>query len=544
MFMIVVLSILLLDLCSYVVADNTMLNGNCPIWHIKSNEECKCGANLGGAISCDIAQNVLVRFGSCMTWDNVSQSVTVNYCPFSHQLSKVLCQQHGFHDTIEISTNVSGPELNSITCEKYNRQGTQCRQCRDGYGPAPFSDGFSCADCNVHTHLWVLMFLLQLAMVTLMYLLVILFQIKGTSCPLNIIITYCQLFIAAINVVGIGVHERIACYLGQILTRAILTIFGVLNLDFFHLVVPPMCVSSSFKSIDILLFDYIIGFYPIVLTLFIYIGVELHDRNCCMVTYITLPVVKLLNLLHKTWNPKTTILNTCITFILLAYSKIFSASINFLFAVRSYYSNGEVVPDSTVLFYDPTIRFFHSEHIPYAVLALSVIVILVVLPPLLLLLYPSRLFRRCLNCCGFQKWDILHLIADIFQGWYKDGTQETLDYRPLSSLYLLLRIAFCITFVVVGIFEYHDHFMAWYVLGTLNVLVGVFFLIAKPYRKNWMNYVDGLVIVLVGVLLLISGYGSSAMFLPGLVIALIVLILVSIVSVYTRVCIKKPAKTS
>ena len=70
-----------------------------------------------------------------MTWDNVSQRVTVNHCSF-YQISKALCLQHVFRDTIEISTNISGPELDNITCEKYNRQGTRCRKCRDGYGPA------------------------------------------------------------------------------------------------------------------------------------------------------------------------------------------------------------------------------------------------------------------------------------------------------------------------------------------------------------------------------------------------------------------------
>ena len=66
--MFIVLSVLLLDLCGYLVAENTSLDGNCPIWHIRSNDVCKCGANLERAVSCDIPHNVLVVFGSCMTW--------------------------------------------------------------------------------------------------------------------------------------------------------------------------------------------------------------------------------------------------------------------------------------------------------------------------------------------------------------------------------------------------------------------------------------------------------------------------------------------
>ena len=29
-----------------------------------------------------------------------------------------------------------------------------------------------------------------------------------------------------------------------------------------------------------------------------------------------------------------------------------------------------------------------------------------------------KLFRKFLSCCGFRRWDILHLVMDVFQGWY------------------------------------------------------------------------------------------------------------------------------
>ena len=39
-------------------------------------------------------------------------------------------------------------------------------------------------------------------------------------------------------------------------------------------------------------------------------------------------------------------------------------------------------------------------------------------------------------------------IMDIFQGWYKDGTEGTYDYRPLSPLYMLLRLVLVSTYFV------------------------------------------------------------------------------------------------
>ena len=121
-----------------------------------------------------------------------------------------------------------------MTCKRYNRQGAQCQHCIDGYGPAAFFDGVTCADCSRHKYLWLLNLLFQLMMVTLLYLVVILFQIKGTSSPFNIIITNGQLGINAI-MVGSGFHASIACFTNKRFTNIALTLGGVLNLVFLFL---------------------------------------------------------------------------------------------------------------------------------------------------------------------------------------------------------------------------------------------------------------------------------------------------------------------
>ena len=40
--------------------------------------------------------------------------------------------------------------------------------------------------------------------------------------------------------------------------------------------------------------------------------------------------------------------------------------------------------------------------------------------------------------------------------------------------------------------------MKWIVTGLLHVLLGNLFLIAQPYKKQWMNVVDGLILTLIG----------------------------------------------
>ena len=505
-----------------LAAGKNLQDTECPLWHVRSMNTCKCGASLFGAILCHGTDSVTVGLGHCMTWDNVSQRAVIQRCPLSQG---VTCPKYGNLDGIKIPTYFSGAELNDITCKIYNRQDTLCEHCRNGYGPAPFSDGFTCADCSKHRHLWILNLLFQLSMVTVMYLFIVLFQIKGTSSPFNVIITYSQLSVCPISV-SAGVRVGMSCFLGPTFSTVVMTIIGVTNLDFFRSVLPPMCISKSLKSVDIHLLDYIIAFYPIVLTLVIYICIEFHDRNYRIAVYLTIPVKKFFSVFSRNWNPKTTILNTCITFILLAYSKFLFTSINLLFGVRTYSSDGKVVPHSTVLLYDPTVKFFDSQHIPYAVFALFILVVFVLLPPLLLLLYPTRLFKKCLYCCGFQRWDILHVVADIFHGWYKDGTEGTRDFRAISALNFLLRIALSSVYILLLFHSYYPY--GWYFISLSHVFLAAFFLVAKPYKKKWMNYIDGLLILWIGVLVYVHLFVRKALFFAGILFGPILFVVVFI----------------
>ena len=516
-----------LVLCT-VMMGSVSSNNDCPLWHSFSGTSGKCKCCLIQAFiglkECAISV-VNVVHGHCMTWNNITNNVEVGRCLFIHKDD--LCKNYFSYG---IPTNLSGPELNHFTCNSYNRQGAQCRQCIDGYGPAAFSDGVTCADCSKRKHLWILNLSFQLTMVTLMYLAVVLFEIKGTSSPLNIVITYCQLGANAI-MVGTGIHPKLVCFTDQKFTVLILTLLSIWNLDFFHLVIPPLCVSTSLKFVHILLLDYIIAFYPLVLSVFIYVGIELHDRNCWIIVYLCTPLKMIL---HRSWKPKETILNTCATFLLLSYSKVLFVSINLLLGVPSYNCKAEAVPYSTVLLYDPTIRFFHSEHIPYAVLGLMVVVIFILLPPLLLLLYPTRLFRKCLSCCGFRRWDILHFIMDIFQGWYKDGTDSVMDYRSFSSLYMLLRVMFAFTFIAILMNRLNT---PWLLLGLFHVFLGTLFLTVKPYKIKWMSHADGLTFSLLGILMLMKHLEQGFVYFLGISAALLVITFFSLCVAYR--CIKK-----
>ena len=499
----------------------------CPLWHVPSSTgECECGDSLNRVVTCD-GGYIYIKHGYCMTWNNQTNSEEIQQCLLmqGNSFNNTCSETKRRFNTYTISIDISGNKLNQLTCKAFNRQGTRCSQCLENYGPAVFTDSIYCADCSKNRHFWILQVLFQLLLSTSMCLLFTLFEIKGTSSPLNIIILYAQIGALGFKISGI-MKNALVCFVGKRMTIALETVLGVWNLDFLNVAFPHLCIDPSFKALNTLLFDYIIALSPLVLSVVIYTLIQLYDRNFKLVVIVCLPLTKCFSKCSDSWNPKQKILNTFATFFLLSYTKLLFTSIQFVLVVYSYNSKGEQISDSGVLLLDPSVKSFHSQHIPYVVLTLIILVVFILLPPLFLLLYPTRIFRKLLTSLGFQQWTLLFQLMDIFQGWYKDGTEGTRDFRSFSALYMMLRIGLSGEFVLVILRDYRDdHVMKEVVLlGVIHILLGALFLTLKPlsYKKVWMNHIDGVIFLLVGTTFILEfSYDTQVYGLGGATIILV-----------------------
>ena len=108
------------------------------------------------------------------------------------------------------------------------------------------------------------------------------------------------------------------------------TILGIWNLDYFRLVLPPLCVSSSLKAIHCVLFQYILAIYPLLFTGIIYFCIDRQRFVICS------PLIKCLNKFCKSWDPKRTILHTFATVSLLSHTKLLFISLSLLLAEIPY----------------------------------------------------------------------------------------------------------------------------------------------------------------------------------------------------------------
>ena len=88
------------------------------------------------------------------------------------------------------------------------------------------------------------------------------------------------------------------------------------------------------------------------------------------------------------------------TFFLLSYVKFFSVSIDILTQANVW--DVYDMQQHPVLYYDGTVEYFGREHIPFALLAVCVLILFTFLPILVLsiyYIYPCRCFQRRLDRC-------------------------------------------------------------------------------------------------------------------------------------------------
>ena len=441
------------------------------------------------------------RQGYCVTWYNttdVEEIVTVN-CPY--YIANPLC-----NSTLLL---VHGPELDDEMCHHFNRTGPSCGSCINGTGPAAFSNGIPCADCSGKYR--VLMLILHVALelfcVTLLYFIFAIFQLQITSSPLNVVVYFSQVIVISVAI-DPTTYSAVMCAISSAVVKLLLTVYGIWNLDFFRYAIPPICVSSSAKNIDVIMFDYIVAFYPIILTVVLYASIELYDRGYKLIVYIWRPFQYCFSRLRRSGNmtPRESIINTFASFILLAYSKLLYTSLSLLYSESIFLHFEKTKSIGKVLFYDPTIDYFGKQHAPYIVVSFLTIIFLICLPPFLLLVYPTRACGRCLERCRFPRQDILQQLMDTFQGWYKDGTDGTRDYRAVSSLYMFLRVGVGLASVLTKAFHhFQGTSLPWIVVGLLHGAIGVFFLVFRPYKKPYMNVVDGTILVLFAAMAIMIG---------------------------------------
>ena len=481
---------LLILLCSFMEQTVTQ-QGVCPLWFYPDKAGCSCSDSH--AIICG-SDFPLLHLGYCMTYNESTETTEFGPCPYITQYNNITKVEDVFY--IQLPGNAS--LLNEFMCGSLNREGPLCGRCKEGYGIALYSYTLECSKCWGHGSGWVLYYVLELFPITLMYFLVVIFHIRATSSPLSALVFMSQIIVYTVrlNVPLTMYIENEVTGFSYVAFKVLLVLCGIWTLDFFHFVIPPFCVSSNIKTVHALALEYVVAFYPIFLILLTYVCIKLHD-NFRPIVWLWKPFHRHFAHFRRRWDSKASIINCFTTFLLLSFSKILFVSFTLLYTFHVSYINGDKT--NCNLYYDPTVECYTLEYSIFAAIAVCVLVIFIICPTILLILYPTRLFRRCVSCCRFCRWYALHMLMESFQGQYKDGTNGTRDFRMVSASFLILRI-------LALVFNLNRRYSASRSLGLqCAIFVGAscIYAVLRPYKLNLKSNVDFLVLAMLEILSLL-----------------------------------------
>ena len=471
-------------------ANQKSSNVSCPPWFELSNGTCKCGKTIHGTVKCnETLQESAILDCHCMTY-NESTGTVAGACFYNCVNAKDSKDvvYHRMPKTVE--------QLNDAMCGDFNRGGQLCGTCKPGYSPPVYSYNLQCTMCSGGLYNWIKYVAIAFVPLTVFLVLVLCCRISATSPQLNAFVTFNQVLSFPANVRVLLIASKKLSHSPALAVKLLSTIYGFWNLDFFRTFIPhKICLKVN--TLQALALDYSIAFYPLALIIVTYVLIELHAHNYRVIVWVWKPFHRCFARFRQRWDIGTSTIDAFATFLLLSNIKILSVSLDLLTPTHIYDMNGSVV--GIYLYYDASVEYFGKKHLPYAILALFVVLIFIIFPILLLLLYPMRCFQRCLGCCGVR-WHALHIFIDAFQGCYKNGTNGTRDCRYFAGVYLLMRLLLCILFALTRSGVYYS--------VALFVFIGVAMLLAivQPYKAEFSTYntVDS-----VFILTLATWYGAA-----------------------------------
>lgn len=448
--------------------------GSCPTWQFynMTSKRCQCGDDLNGAVQCnDTTNDVQILNCYCMTV-NQSGQMEVGKC--------IAGCEHASNKKSDIRNNLpqDKSKLNEWLCGDLNKNGSLCRKCKNGYSPVVYTYDLGCQKCTSSQSQNIAKFVAATVVpLTVFYLLIVIFKVSATSPHLNSYVLFSQWVSEPISVRIILRASRNFPKL-DFLPRGLATIYGIWNLDFFRAVHSHICLDVP----PLLTFalDYVGAFCTLLLILLTYVLIKLHSHNVRVIVCLWAPLDYILTVFNKDWNRKLSMVNVFATFFLLSYVKLLSVSLTLILPTTLYDIHGSKA--ATVVYYDASVKYFSRQHLPYAMIAIAVLALFVMIPTLFLTLYPFKWFQFCLNCCKISHQTI-HTFADCYLGWFKDGTEgSTRDCRFVASLYLWVKF---FLFVVYGM----TLSIYIYAFQTVTIIILVIvLLLLKPYKAQWALY--------------------------------------------------------
>ena len=465
----------------------------CPPWFTLNNDkssnfpQCVCSDALEYAIMCDQKDQMsFLSLGFCALYDSAINDTVVANCPY-------VFPKHLVADgRIRLPQNLS--ELNQFICGNLNRDigNPLCGKCINGTGPSIHPVGSQCVSCSTVNIVYYLFF--RYLPTTILFVVIMVFRISITSAPMAHYVLFCNSIVMFFKSIA-GLYANLlhtAAYKHVfILGKFLLTLNAIWTLDVLYFVSPPLCVSVHVEEIYLSLLGTVATLYPFILLLLTYVGIELHARNCK-------PIVCLWRVFHRmhvrfrrTWDPNASVIQAFATLFFLSYTKFISLMYEGLRISHVISMENKVV--ATVSYIDPTVSIFSSKHWHLLSLSLFILIFIVLPPSLLLIIFPTHIFKKISRCLK-PRWIIsIQTFVDTFHGCCKDGSNGSRDYRAVSGYILIIWVFLPAIEIATATLMYRSQLLLQKVFIIFYTTLTVVCALLRPYKHRNAN-ISGIVL--------------------------------------------------
>ena len=427
----------------------------------------RCTSIPNDALRCRDS-NVVALDSKCIIYDEHHDKVFIGSCLYDEVEKR---------DLKEFVYRRISQKIKKLKCKKsLSRSGILCGQCEDNYFPLGYSYNLTCVHCP-NRYLNLLLFFLEVFIpLTLFGLIIIGLKVNILNSHLHGFIFYSQAITAPpfARVVLNGPFIQQSHY--STVIKLIASYYSLWNLDIFRPLSPGICLPL--RAHQILWLEVAIGIYPLLMIIILY--ATIRNNNCAIVAHIYNRFSKIFSIQPS---KTSSLIGAFATFIVLASIKILTSSLDLLASTPVYeLSQKNYTPLHYRVFYDPTLRYFRETYKNIFFPAISIVLLFIAFPFLILVVYPCKLFHKCLNRTPLN-WNTLHIFMDTFQGSYKNGTKpNSHDYRWFSALFFGGRMILC--FIYVSTYN-----SMYFIFASMEIVVIVLLVVVlKPFRTSVRRY--------------------------------------------------------
>ena len=299
--------------------------------------------------------------------------------------------------------------------------------------------------------------------------------------------------------------------------------YNVFNLQYFESLdsFPGVCTLNYESALTVTILDYFVALNPIIIIFIVWLIMYTSDY-CIFMGKRNLvgKVSHRLRQLYRKVKPNKNVslsesfFRGLVTFLVLSYSKFTLVTLTIL--TPAYLSGPGGKTYNTVASLDGTLEYFGHGHLPYAIPAILVLIFIVLLPLVILAMYP----RMC-TMLGIH----VHKMMPFF---------DSLNGAFKHNCYYFALLYFVYRLIIVAIFTFTPDVQLQYTLQQVFcVAILLVHVMKRPYKKNQHNIVDIALLSLIPAVISISffqlfnvsSYNSNRVSQFGMAVQIILLYL-------------------